>query len=292
MAKRSTHPGAWTVTDAFSQHTPHAVKNNTLKEIVDPVIKGPTCASPQSPSEDHQWCKLDKKDIGRPLKLPCVFSSTGFVRWRLTPREMGRLYNFPVEITKSKVEGQLAGWLERSLIPLKVRLEVVCTIWTWFKTGYCGEAPSPPPQTDTSNIFPPPLKPGKEGGLFAQTQSNLGLVTEQTPRNLGGDPRQTCVQMRDSTPPDGLQLKNGGAKATKSDDAEVPQYLWDDRLKSGLCRRLNDVEFTFVMHGLRQGFHCIGRRKVSREFWIWWRTMSWFGQEKVYLLARGVMKRE
>ncbi|KAL7579127.1 hypothetical protein ACA910_019155 [Epithemia clementina (nom. ined.)] len=174
MAKRSTHPGAGTVTDAFSQHTPHAIKNNTLKEIVDPVIKGPTCASPQSPSEDHQWCKLDEKDIGQPLKLPCVFSSTGFVR-QLTPREMGRLYNFPEEITKSKVEGQLAGWLERSLIPFKVRLEVVCTIRTWSKTGYCGEAPSPPPQTDTSNIFPPPLKPGKEGGLLAQTQSHRGL---------------------------------------------------------------------------------------------------------------------
>ncbi|KAL7565156.1 hypothetical protein ACA910_021534 [Epithemia clementina (nom. ined.)] len=60
-------------------------------------------------------------------------------------------------------------------------------------------------------------------------------------------------------------------KATKSDDAEIPQFLWDDRVRRGLKQTLNDDKFSVFVQAFRVWLHRYWAQKVTQEFWTWWR---------------------
>ena len=61
-------------------------------------------------------------------------------------------------------------------------------------------------------------------------------------------------------------------KATKGDDAEIPVYLWDRRLrKQTALSNLSESDFQKAVSGLRCGLLTYWRRKVRSDFFSWWR---------------------
>ncbi|KAL7560977.1 hypothetical protein ACA910_006383 [Epithemia clementina (nom. ined.)] len=52
-----------------------------------------------------------------------------------------------------------------------------------------------------------------------------------------------------------------GIKATKADDAEVPEYLWSLRIEAGLSRQMSPGDFSLFVKNLRKGFFVSGRAK-------------------------------
>ena len=59
------------------------------------------------------------------------------------------------------------------------------------------------------------------------------------------------------------------AKATKSDDAAVPEYLWDDRLLAGLGMEKTEVVLQ-ALTALRTLFVRWWKRKVTTSLFRWW----------------------
>mmetsp|Transcript_15422 Transcript_15422/g.21971 ORF Transcript_15422/g.21971 Transcript_15422/m.21971 type:complete len:400 (+) Transcript_15422:439-1638(+) len=70
------------------------------------------------------------------------------------------------------------------------------------------------------------------------------------------------------------------AKATKSDDAEVPEYLWDDRLLEGLGM-IKTAKVLAALNSLRSLFLCWWKRKVTRSFLVWWLAQRYNGDNTV-----------
>ncbi|KAL7577481.1 hypothetical protein ACA910_004762 [Epithemia clementina (nom. ined.)] len=107
-----------------------------LKEIIDPTIKGPTCPGLTTPWEDEQWGELDWKKARRPMKVTSVFSSTKYVHRVLSPQELEKVLDFPLDIIKEKNPRLLTDWLEgRVPILFKVRGEVIHRLAKWSITG-------------------------------------------------------------------------------------------------------------------------------------------------------------
>ena len=63
-------------------------------------------------------------------------------------------------------------------------------------------------------------------------------------------------------------------KATKADDAEVPFFLWNDRIsneKSFEFCELPDTKIAEHLDSIRKGALRFWKRKVARDFWSWWK---------------------
>ncbi|KAL7581492.1 hypothetical protein ACA910_022061 [Epithemia clementina (nom. ined.)] len=185
-----------------------------------------------------------------PLKLPSVFSSTKYVRRRLTQHELGKVLDFPLSVTKGKDTALLSQWLdERVPTPFKVCSEVVQRIGKWSMTGYC-LTPVADINPETKLLCPP-----------ADQHLQIMLATALPLSSEGHD-----VGTKKHGEP--------GMKATKSDDAKVSEHLWDLQIKSILLHELSLEEFTLFVNGLRKGLHRFWARNVTRKFWEWWRNQS------------------
>ncbi|KAL7572467.1 hypothetical protein ACA910_000295 [Epithemia clementina (nom. ined.)] len=217
--------------DAFATDLPRGVQGTVLKEVIDSTSPGPSCLPPMQSKEDPQWHKLDWEKRHVPMKLPSVFSSTKFVRRALTPRELGGVLDLPREIIKSEDLHTLATWLKGVQVPFKIRCKVLRRLYRWSNTGY-GFMEDPDEVTEAVRKEHP-------------SQPNLDNETA-----LGGD-----VGMHD------VEIQGPTVKATKSNDAEVPEHLWDTRVASGMERIMEPYEFSRFVKGLRVRLHRYWVRK-------------------------------
>ncbi|KAL7573757.1 hypothetical protein ACA910_007789 [Epithemia clementina (nom. ined.)] len=215
------------------------MQSNTLKEILDSTSRGPTCAAPTNEAEDVQWSKLDWSQVRAPMGLPSVFSNTEFVRRTLTDQEIGSLLDLPAEIVKGGDVLQLREWIGGSTVPFKTRVEILRRLWTWSSRGYA-EHP----------------------------QIHLMRLENQLARIEDKSVWSKCLEV---SPLNSDITTWASTKAAKADDAEVPEYIWNDWIRSGLSKTWSDLEFSKLVHGFRCGLHRYWVRKVTKEFWSWWR---------------------
>ncbi|KAL7577191.1 hypothetical protein ACA910_003526 [Epithemia clementina (nom. ined.)] len=89
MAEHQLPPNFYSASDAFDAYKARGLTHTTLKEVLDPTAKGPSCGPPKDADEDAQWHKRKWKLARIPQRFPSVFSPTKFVRRALTPRELG-----------------------------------------------------------------------------------------------------------------------------------------------------------------------------------------------------------
>ncbi|KAL7567920.1 hypothetical protein ACA910_019633 [Epithemia clementina (nom. ined.)] len=117
---------------------PVGIRGATLKSVVDPTSPGPACPPSIDEWEDLQWRRLDRHELLARHKLPSVFASSKFVRRKLTSKELGSVFDFPMGIVKTiGGDATLKKWLDgTSIFPFKAQQEVIRRICEWSDRGY------------------------------------------------------------------------------------------------------------------------------------------------------------
>ncbi|KAL7559981.1 hypothetical protein ACA910_022467 [Epithemia clementina (nom. ined.)] len=110
------------------------IKAASLQGVLDPTVPGPCCPA-SSEKEDGRWLKPNLQELNSRLKLQSVFSSSGFACQKLTPKESGGAFDFPLKIIEGGIPEVLREWLQEIEVPFKVRAEVVRCLACWTKSA-------------------------------------------------------------------------------------------------------------------------------------------------------------
>ena len=251
--------------DCWADHLEQGLKHTTFRGVIDPTIQGKEC--PLSMFRDDTEDSLSKrgvsilerklvwkKDLGRLHVLPSVYATrSGFVERKIAPSELAVALDFPAALHKKGSDQELDRWTSEIGVPFKSRVQVARSILGWTNEKdevsrgqqrieneevAMGVAPTPVTRmTEDCNLF---TALDSEGG------GSLNMEERREDRNL---------------------------KATKSDDAEIPTYLWDDRICShfemtSVADRFRCIEALNVIRRLALRYW---KRRVCSDFWSWWR---------------------
>jgi hypothetical protein len=242
----------------------------TLSHVVSPTQgKGRLVPIPSvdEPTMNTARGLLDWKNRFGTVIVPTVYSHSHWVRRRLVPSELGAVLDIPADVA-SALSSESMELLTRTLLcPIKVRsaaLEVMERLW---------EVPASPeelPTTTATRTFSPELTEFRRvldepfGLPIKRTSSGCATPVECEARvdpSEGGDSVQAEAERLRRT-----------AKASKSDDAGVPEYLWDDRVKlTPKARHLPQDEFLQALKVIRGGSLTFWKRSVAVGFAEWWK---------------------
>ncbi|KAL7574177.1 hypothetical protein ACA910_014855 [Epithemia clementina (nom. ined.)] len=187
--------------------------------------------------------------------VPSVFLLSGFVCRTLSLKEKGRLLDLPLEILTDRNEtSRLENWLAARPPPFKVRAEVIRQLKAWSSLGYLLDAAK-------SHAA---LVRRKEG---VQADHNCEAVSPTDNTKVGLTPLGPTpfTEPRLLTKAETEVLGVVSLKATKSDDASIPNQLWDNRA----LRCYTAPPATEIRHALdvlRIWFHKVWVCRVYRDF--------------------------
>ncbi|KAL7577359.1 hypothetical protein ACA910_002091 [Epithemia clementina (nom. ined.)] len=154
-------------------------------------------------------------DLWHPL--PSVFSSSGYVRRKLTPKELGGLWDLPQSIARGGDNAQLMRWVMAKPVPFKIRSEILGCLKRWSTEGFSTPAKQQCVEPDgqlTSGLHAPVTW---ESGQMSAGVS--GLALNPMPALLG-NAFEPSIHADQLSP-----LASAGVasiKATKADDAAIP----------------------------------------------------------------------
>ena len=242
----STDFGNW-----WSGTVDEGLKYTTVRGIIDHTLHG----RPRSSATNEATLmnrKLDwKVDRWAAHVLPSVFSPTGLVARTLGCRELALALDFPAVLSKRASEDDLLRWIERVGPPFKSRVQVVHLVRQFLDRTKDQIGKKPETESSERNSMDEP-----------------GMIERGDPSALEDMDPSMVVELTEE-----IRNEDRNLKATKSDDAEIPYHLWNDRILD----RLEISTFEDVQRGLqaldviRQGALRYWRRLVSNDFWTWWR---------------------
>ena len=203
--------------DCWANYLEKGLEHTTFRGVVDPTILGKACSFEQLRDQKERplverkvrW----KMDVNRDHHLPSVFGSTGHVTRRIAARELAVVLDFPAELHKRGSEQELRKWVGEIRVPFKSRVQVVRSIIGWME-----------------NI--------EEEGRVLEKASAEEVENDANPRQ--DDSRSSECMTEHGELFTALDNEGGGSlnseerredrnlKATKSDDAVIPTFLWDD----------------------------------------------------------------
>ena len=253
---------------------------NHFLDLVDVTQRGPSCPAPTGRGES--LLSLDLGSAPLPLTiatgshkgssllaLPSVFSSTGFVSRRLTPHERLLALDVPATLLIGLDRQRLIAIAESMSVPLKIvnwvgqRLGQLVRTWP-----FQGNEPSKSTRKRPSNL-----------NNVRSTKRHRSASTPQ-PNWYGplagplGDPRRptaldTRIRFTSYVPPRGDLGSN--TKAAKGDDAQIPTFLFNDRLAFLLGQTTLTDRQVELLHPLRRWMWKEWFRRVRSSWWRWWR---------------------
>jgi len=262
--------GSWTVSVYHKKDSAsftlavHPVSGRNLHSLLDAMASGRPCVAPpkvtpgstpvvikQRQSTYHCDGLLPWSNRQAFITAPSVFSPTKWVRRKLTTQEMLNVLDVPDSLGSSLTPRQQTSLIhDDNLLPLKVALQLLNGL-------------------PISILARPIEQPA------TTKRSCLTLTTGLEPPVLPSEPLQLPVCTTDvsisTTPVDEHQFVEElrTQKATKSDDAPVPEYLWDraivqddDPNRQSIITSLG----TLRVFALRWW-----KRHLTREFCIWFR---------------------
>mmetsp|Transcript_8332 Transcript_8332/g.12121 ORF Transcript_8332/g.12121 Transcript_8332/m.12121 type:complete len:644 (-) Transcript_8332:24-1955(-) len=197
------------------------------------------------------WLPAGRRDVQ--VITPNAFSPTKWCKRKLGCDEWLQVLDFPVGVMKAleKKEKELLV-KDKSVLPLKVlsavsrELQLRCTV------------------TDS-----------------AAHAEEVEKVLETGGHGMGGVVGNVeAVPMIEVGIPKPAVEIDRMAMATKSDDAEVPEYLWDDRLLAGL-ELTKTTEALRALGKLRELFLRWWKRKVTSSFLVWWLSRRHKGAQMI-----------
>ena len=180
---------------------------------------------------------------------PCIFSPTNWVRRRVQGSEMLKILDVPDSICEILSSSQVRTICQDvNLIPTKVLCSLIDSVPNFEKqqTGQ-GSSSKRLRETVDAEVLSPPLAQDMGGAL-------------EYPG--GADGERTLEERVKEAETRGSSDRN--TKATKSDDAEIPTYLWDLAIFPDITER----ELR-ALNLLREAGIRWWRRKVFRCFKLW-----------------------
>jgi len=238
-----------------------AVSGRNLHSLLDSMSSGCPCTSPPkidltaTPIVVRQRCStyhcdglLPWTDRDAFVTSPSVFSPTRWVRRRLTTRELLHVLDVPDSVIPALSDrSQRTLSRDTASLPLKIVLQLL-------------------------NMLPIPM--------FARTSASKRrclpkalLVIDSTSSVSGpigiGPTTNLCDGPASSPNPNPQNESERNQKATKSDDAPVPEYLWDRSIVDDDDPRRAE-KLSFLVH-FRQFALRWWKRHLTRDFLRWFR---------------------
>ena len=200
-----------------------------------------------------------KKDVARTHILPSVFATrSGFVERKISSRELAVALDFPAALHKKGSEQELDRWTVDIGVPFKSRVQVARSILGWMNDRR--EAND---QKERSDEMSEESLSDMGQGPRSQTRmtENCELFTSLDSEGGGS------LNMEE-------RREDGNLKATKADDAEIPTYLWDDRICShfdmtSVSDRGRGIQALSVIRRVALKYW---KRLVCSDFWGWWKS--------------------
>jgi hypothetical protein len=226
---------------------PAPVAGRDLSTILNTKQEGMPCPKPATvPTSHQQVIQLRPNTFhgggllpwgGFRLKIvaPCIFSQTGWVRRQLSGSEMLRALDVPEEMETELKSNQIRQiCADVDMIPLKVTVSILDALPCW--------------EPDLGEVGSRPKQPKR---VLDGSPSAAGHVINGA---VGSTPVTESMKDRD-------------AKATKSDDAAIPEYHWNRKLSPSL-----DPQVVKALAGLRKFAWLWWYRHLEREFMHWFMT--------------------
>ena len=217
----------------------------TLSQVLDctaegKTAKGPTVAKPSSKSEQLNVTELDAHFL-----VPCDKSRTGWVKRRLTSKEVGKAFDIPAHVVRDLKPTTLERLFDGGIVaPFKSRF-------------YLAECIRPLLEQQ------PPL---------IQKRASVEDVGEGQP--LCKKVRRDLLDLMVAPSGEGQQAADQGVmrskEGAKADGASVPKFFWDERLNLNTDRNGPPISKDRIQRTLdfvRAKLHQIWCRRVARSFW-------------------------
>ncbi len=206
----------------------------------------------------HGLCPLVKDLPTFEFLCPCVYPTTPWLRRRLTPHELGLVYDLPSSYTQRLGTIKLTSLTCLLQSPIKPMTVLFLHLFRYARPS----VPSFPCNDDSAG---PPLAPESDnspGGGALSVPS--GAVLDESPKLV-----EEVVTQKDSMVDDEVQRN---AVAVKADDAPVPVFVWRKQLE-----RILDITIPVDVYEtgadlLRDKLLRMWRRGLLRHFWMWVRT--------------------
>ena len=208
-----------------------------------------------------------KRDRYAEHNLPSVFASSGVVKRRLTARELAVTMDFPAMMHKKGTEGELEEWLDNIVVPFKSRVQVAKSLREWKEEQ----------ELEGSRGRKQDVGTHVERKVHETSAQDARMTEEDTPLYAIPDSEEGGGSLNTEE-----RREDRNMKATKSDDAKIPTYLWDDRVCRLLSVGRNDDRDRIVsaLNSIRKGALRYWKRSVSVDFWGWWSSQSFADDEE------------
>jgi hypothetical protein len=243
------------------------------KKVAIPSLEEPTLGTARG--------LIDWKNRFMPVLVPSVYSKTEWVRRRLVPKEFSAVLDIPADVARAATLEMQETWIKRLTVPIKDRSEVLGMVERFFE----GTAPVKRDldQIATTSEVPERKKSRANSPASSHEGTSTGPETAAegptiAPTSPGStDGTKTLIASDDSLLESDLKLTEADrlgrtAKASKADNARVPEYLWDDRimLSPKACGVGRD-ELLAALQVIRRGVLRFWKRSVAVSFYEWWK---------------------
>ena len=260
-----------------------------LGHITDPTIgSGRRCTrvTPESPiRENTGYGLLNWIERFGQVSVATVYSKTHWTKRVLSPTELLSALDAPALISKRASDSQKREWSQELNVPCKVRAEVMNLV--------C-QSLNPTERRVSERDGPPEGSPGNTSDLPARKRARVIFnldgelsITDAGARknpqidlegnlmpseNKGSE--SEAKESRNEKEADETEKYRRREKACKSDNAAVPVYLWNDRVKAGLdysiLHNVSDEKLGAAFDTIRGFLLRYWKRKVVRDFDAWW----------------------
>ena len=262
-----------------------------LDQVVDRLVKGVPSKAPLPNQWNSSLGLLRWRQRFQDVVVPYSYRPNVWTSRRLSPKEMASVLDIPPDrVTKLNLE-ELHD-LTVDEVPGKV---LGASLW------FLGEEQSDADDTlekNTKRTLVGELTPSKRARTMMIPEQNQQVYQGIGPDETGSTanlaikgPSLTPDTASDYTNEAEREEDRGGTatdKATKSDDAAVPVFLWNDRIQEGLekiwrsdtkrggtpplnfSNRVDQFRFKWALNKLRQGCLTYWKKKVKTDFERWY----------------------
>lgn len=245
-------------TQPFFRSDVYVGPSSVFDSLVDPTVSGLLCSSPSASDFDASQHPLPLTVVQgvnrRHFQLRLVF--TKFCRRRPTVQERALAFDFPGDLLSQLSDSVVDFLLGQFSSPVKAIVAVGREIDSYMQHDW---GQSRPKHACTDDDSPVPV---------AKYLKVSGIESARPPLSVYATARDTWTRFahykstRLAAGPDAL--------AAKADSAEVPTYLWDDRITFLLGKTHLTARESGILERFCSRLHRVWVRRVSRLWWRWW----------------------
>ena len=231
---------------------------NKLGSVTDPTVGNGHKMSSQLEPIQPGMIQTDEgllswKGRRDPVLTRSVFFPGGWVKRRLTPKELLMAMDAPATRIQNATLPEMEYWSTQSFVPFKIRMEVLTALANTM-------------ESNRKRLRVTPCETAIDGKRRKKEMDTRPTMSEM----------ESTADKKLSLGDWGDQEKERALTSAKADDAEVPVYLWDQQVLSKLVKAApfpgtEPEKISRALDSLRGLCLRWWKRRLAREFADWWR---------------------